>query len=73
MHRLTGKLVLNGNSTQVTIQRPIMGELGWLPSEHIVLTVLPGRKLLIQRLVDAIEEANERVGELTAKPARVGL
>ncbi len=73
MQRLTGKLVLNGNSVQVTIQRPILAELGWLPSEHIVLTVLPGRKLHIERLVDAIAESNAKVEDLAGKARHVGL
>ncbi len=71
MQRLVGKLVLNGNSTQVTIQRPILRELGWLPSECVVLNVVDGRKLLIERLEDAIAESNARIGALVNAPAPV--
>lgn len=71
MHRLVGKLVMNGNSTQVTIQRRILYELGWIPGECVVLTALPGRKLLIERLEDAIVDANAAARTVLEIPDKV--
>lgn len=43
------KLVRNGNSTQVTIPRPILTHLGWLPGEMIVVELLEDRSLRVFR------------------------
>jgi len=39
------KLVRNGNSTQVTIVRPMLTFLGWLPGELIVVELLEDKSL----------------------------
>jgi antitoxin component of MazEF toxin-antitoxin module len=43
------KLVRNGNSTQVTIPRPILTHLGWLPGEMIVVELLEDKSLRVFR------------------------
>lgn len=43
------KLVKNGNSTQITIVRPILIHLGWLPGEPVVLEVLADGSLRIYK------------------------
>lgn len=47
--RALQKLVRNGNSTQVTIPRPALFWLGWLPGEAVILEVLENKSLLIRR------------------------
>lgn len=43
------KLVRNGNSTQVTIARPILTALGWLPGELVSVELLENQTLVISR------------------------
>ncbi len=46
------KLVRNGNSTGVTIPRPVLWHLGWLPGQLVVMTVLEGGELHIRKWRD---------------------
>lgn len=69
--RLIQKLVRNGNSTQVTIPRPVQMHLGWLPGEAVVLTVLEDRSLRIQRLDDVVQTTARGVGLLAEPPVSV--
>ena len=48
--RAVQKLVRNGNSTQVTILRPMLVWLGWLPGESVVVEVLEDKTLLVRKL-----------------------
>jgi antitoxin component of MazEF toxin-antitoxin module len=50
--RALQKLVRNGNSTAVSIPRPILFYLGWLPGESIVLEVLDDKSLRVRRPCD---------------------
>lgn len=49
MMRALQKLVANGSSTQVTIPRPALFYLGWLPGEPIILEVTEDKKVVIRR------------------------
>jgi antitoxin component of MazEF toxin-antitoxin module len=48
--RALQKLVRNGNSTQITIPRPILMNLGWLPGNFVVVDLLEGGELRISKL-----------------------
>ena len=50
--RAIQKLVRNGNATAVTIPRPLMIMLGWLPGEVIVIELLEDSTLRIRRPVE---------------------
>lgn len=43
------KLIQNGSSTVVTIPRPVMRGLDWLPGEMVVVEVTPKKEFLIRR------------------------
>jgi len=49
--RALQKLVVNGNSTQVTIPRPALFFLGWLPGEAIILEVTENKQIILRRPV----------------------
>lgn len=42
------KLVRNGNSTQVTIPRQLLGELEWLPGQGVIVETLEDKSLHIR-------------------------
>jgi antitoxin component of MazEF toxin-antitoxin module len=46
------KLVRNGNSTSVSIPKPILVHLGWLPGEAVVIELLEDQSLRIRRPVE---------------------
>jgi antitoxin component of MazEF toxin-antitoxin module len=46
--RALQKLVRNGNSTQVSIPRPILIHLGWLPGHLVVVEVLEDETLRVR-------------------------
>jgi len=50
--RALQKLVRNGNSTQVTIPRPMLIALGWLTGEQMILELLEDQSLRIRRPVE---------------------
>jgi hypothetical protein len=43
------KLIRNGNSTQITILKPILIHLGWLAGEAVVIDVLEDKSLHIYK------------------------
>lgn len=43
------KLVRNGNSTQITIPRQLLGHLGWLPGEPVIVEVLEDKTVALRR------------------------
>ena len=43
------RLVTNGNSTQVTIPKPLLFHLGWRAGDHVVLTLREDRTLSLER------------------------
>lgn len=47
--RALQKLVANGNSTQVTIQRNVLVWLGWLPGEPVVVEATEDKCLIIRK------------------------
>lgn len=47
--RALQKLVKNGNSTAVSIPRPILIHLGWLPGEQVVMEVLEDKSIRVRR------------------------
>jgi len=51
--RAIQKLVRNGNATQVTIPRPMLIALGWLPGNEIVVEQLEDDTLRIRALEDS--------------------
>ena len=46
--RALQKLVRNGNATQVTIPRPILIALGWLPGQNVILELLEDNSLRLR-------------------------
>lgn len=48
--RALQKLVRNGNSIQVTIPRPILMHLGWLPGNFVVVDLLESGELRLAKL-----------------------
>lgn len=54
--RAVQKLVKNGNSTQITILRPMLVWLGWLPGQSVVVEVLEDKTLHV-RLLELAEIA----------------
>jgi len=46
------KLVRNGNATQITIPRPMLVTLGWLPGMEVVMELLEDNTLRIRPLED---------------------
>lgn len=49
--RALQKLVRNGSSTQMTIPRPLLIHLGWMPGEPMVIELLEDNSLRIRRPV----------------------
>lgn len=49
--RALQKLVRNGNSTQFTIPRALLIELGWLPGESVIVELLEDGALRLRRPV----------------------
>lgn len=47
--RALQKLVANGNSTQVTIQRALLAWLGWLPGEAVIVEVTEDKTVIIRK------------------------
>lgn len=47
--RCLQKIVQNGNSSQVTLPRPLMFWLGWLPGEAIIVEALEDKSVRIRR------------------------
>lgn len=47
--RAIQKLVRNGNSTAVSIPRPLLIHIGWLPGESVVLELLEDKSIRIRR------------------------
>lgn len=47
--RALQKLVRNGSSTQVTLPRPLLIELGWLPGEAVIVEMLEDRTVHVRR------------------------
>jgi len=50
--RALQKLVKNGNSTAVSIPRPLLVHMGWLPGESIVIELLEDNTLRLRRPVE---------------------
>lgn len=46
--RCLQKLLRNGNSTQVTIPRPVLMHLGWLTGQAVILEVLENGTILLR-------------------------
>jgi antitoxin component of MazEF toxin-antitoxin module len=46
--RCLQKLLRNGNSTQVTIPRPVLMHLGWLTGQAVILEVLENNTILLR-------------------------
>lgn len=46
------KLVRNGNATQITISRPMLVTLGWLPGMEVVMELLEDNTIRIRPLED---------------------
>lgn len=51
--RCIQKLLRNGNSTQVTIPRPVLIALGWLPGQAVILEVLENSTIVLRIPRDA--------------------
>jgi antitoxin component of MazEF toxin-antitoxin module len=47
--RALQKLVRNGSSTQVTMPRPLLIHLGWLPGEAVIIELLEDDSIRIRR------------------------
>lgn len=47
--RCLQKLVRNGNSTGVTLPRPLLFHLGWLPGEAVIVELLEDKSVRIRR------------------------
>lgn len=47
--RALQKLTRNGNSTSVTLPRPLLFHLGWLPGESIILELLEDNSVRLRR------------------------
>ena len=47
--RALQKLVVNGNSTHVTIPRPLLLWLGWLPGEAIIVEATEQKSVILRR------------------------
>ena len=47
--RALQKLVANGNSTQVTLQRNLLAWLGWLPGEAVIVEVTENKHVIIRK------------------------
>lgn len=47
--RALQKLVANGNSTQVTLQRNLLAWLGWLPGEAVIVEVTENKRVVIRK------------------------
>jgi len=50
--RALQKLVKNGNSTAVSIPRPLLVHMGWLPGESIIIELLEDNTLRLRRPVE---------------------
>ncbi len=50
--RALQKLTRNGNSTSITIPRPVLFVLGWLPGESMILEVLEDHSIRVRRPVE---------------------
>ena len=50
--RALQKLVRNGNATAVTLARPLLFHLGWLPGESVFVELLYDHSLRIRRPVE---------------------
>lgn len=46
------RLVRNGNATQITISRPMLVHLGWLPGMDMVMELLEDNTIRIRPLED---------------------
>jgi antitoxin component of MazEF toxin-antitoxin module len=57
------KLIRNGNSTQVTIPRPVLVTLGWLPGQAVILELLEDGNILLRmpREVDFAPKGKPRL------------
>lgn len=47
------KLVRNGNSTQLTIPRPVLMHLGWLPGDPVIVELLEDKTLHVRPFREA--------------------
>ena len=43
------KLTRNGNTTTVSIARPLLVHLGWLPGELVVVELLTGGRVMVSK------------------------
>lgn len=43
------KLIRNGHSTQVSIPRPMLDALGWVPGQHIAVELRRDESILLRR------------------------
>jgi antitoxin component of MazEF toxin-antitoxin module len=50
--RALQKLVRNGNATSISIPRPILVHLGWLPGEQFILELLEDGSVRVRRPVE---------------------
>lgn len=51
--RALQKLVRNGNATQVTIPRPLLIAVGWLPGQQVILELLEDNSIRVRIPVSA--------------------
>lgn len=52
MPRALQKLVKNGNATAVSIPRPLLAFVGWIPGQSVILDVLEDKSILIRLPVE---------------------
>lgn len=45
---LVQKIIVCGNSAHITLPKPVLFFLGWLPGQHIVLEVTESKQLVVR-------------------------
>lgn len=69
--RAIQKLVRNGNANSISIPRPILVHLGWLPGEQFIIELLEDASLRIRRPVERDFAPLGAPGLLHDQPAQV--
>ena len=65
--RALQKLVRNGSSTQVTIARPMLIALGWIPGDAVIVEMTIDGRLVISKH-DVSRRTDVRVGNSVMLP-----
>lgn len=50
--RALQKLCRNGNSTSISIPRPLLAFVGWIPGQSVILDVLEDKSILVRLPVE---------------------